>query len=38
MSPELVKALMAILKVCIDTNDCRECLLKDFCKKMPSEW
>ena len=38
MSPELVKALLAILKVCIDTNDCRKCQLKEFCRKIPAEW
>lgn len=38
MSPELVKALLAILKVCIDNDDCSKCQLKEFRKKMPSEW
>lgn len=38
MSLELVKALLTILKVCIDNDDCRKCPLKEFCKKIPSEW
>lgn len=38
MSLELIKALLAILKVCIDTDDCRKCPLKEFCRKMPTEW
>ena len=38
MSLELVKALLLIVKVCIDNTDCRECELKEFCKKIPSEW
>lgn len=38
MSIELVKALLLISKICIDTCDCRECVLKEFCHKIPSEW
>lgn len=38
MSLELVKALLTILKVCIDNDDCKKCSLKEFCKKIPSEW
>lgn len=38
MALELVKALLTIVKVCIDNSDCNDCLIKEFCGKIPSEW
>ena len=38
MSLELVKALLLIAKICAANQDCKECSLKEFRKKMPSEW
>lgn len=38
MSLELVKALLLIAKICAANKNCQECPLKEFCKKMPSEW
>jgi len=38
MSLELVKALLMIARVCTSTLSCDQCLLKEFCGKIPSEW
>ena len=38
MSLELVKALLTILKICMENDDCHKCPLRAFCKKMPTEW
>lgn len=31
MSLELVKALLLILRVCMENEDCKKCPLKPFC-------
>lgn len=38
MSVELVKALLMIIKVCSSATSCDDCVLKEFCGKIPSEW
>ena len=38
MSIELVKALLLILKTCMENQDCKKCQLRQFCKKIPTEW
>lgn len=38
MSLELVKALLIIARVCASAVSCDECVLKEFCGKIPSEW
>lgn len=38
MSADLVKALMQILALCISTEDCKSCALREFCGKVPSDW
>lgn len=38
MSLELVKALLLLVKVCANSIDCKECPIKEFCGKLPSDW
>ena len=38
LSADLVKALMQILTLCISTEDCKTCALREFCGKVPSDW
>ena len=38
MSAEILKALMMILKLCLSTQDCTKCKIKEFCGKQPTEW
>ena len=38
MSQELVKALLLIARVCFAATGCDNCVLKEFCGKIPSEW
>ena len=33
---ELAKALVLIAKVCMSSPNCDDCVLKEFCGKMPS--
>ena len=33
MSIELVKALLTIVRYCANCEDCKSCLLKEFCGK-----
>lgn len=36
MSIELVKALLLIARVCAGSFGCENCVLKEFCGKIPS--
>lgn len=38
MDLELVKALLTILRYCTSCENCKVCALKDFCRKIPTEW
>jgi hypothetical protein len=38
MTLEVLKALCIIVNFCNEQNNCRTCLLKDLCAKMPCEW
>ena len=38
MDLNLFRAVLVILKQCIEQEDCRTCPFKDFCGKIPSEW
>lgn len=38
MTTELIKALLCIFSVCVSADDCHNCVLRDFCGKMPSDW
>lgn len=38
MSVELVKALLTIVKFCVNNDNCKTCALKEFCGKIPTEW
>ena len=38
MSLELVKALLIIARACVANTSCDQCVLKEFCGKIPSEW
>ena len=38
LSIELVKALITIVKHCVDCGNCAECPMRDFCGHIPSEW
>lgn len=38
MPIELVEALLRLSKFCINCGNCQECILKQFCGKLPSEW
>lgn len=38
MDLALVKALLLIVKYCIQCDNCKACVLKSFCGKIPVEW
>jgi len=38
MSIELLEALILIVKHCLESNGCDDCILKGFCGKLPREW
>lgn len=38
MTLEVIKALLIIARVCASAVSCKQCPLKEFCGKMPSEW
>ena len=38
MTIELLEALLAILKACLEQDTCKNCPLNKFCEKMPCEW
>lgn len=38
MSIELVESLLLIAKFCVSQDNCKECPLRQFCGKIPSEW
>ena len=38
MSLEIVKALIAIAKLCAIQPDCAKCPLRDYCGKQCQEW
>lgn len=38
MDKELLNAVLVILRYCLAQKNCRTCLLRDICGKLPSEW
>lgn len=38
MDVDLVKALMLLFHFCLEQENCSQCPIKDFCRKMPCEW
>ena len=38
MSKELVSALLAVVKYCVSHEDCKTCVLRDYCGKQPTSW
>ena len=38
MSKELVSALLTVVKYCVSHEDCKTCVLRDYCGKQPTSW
>lgn len=38
MDKDLLKAVLVILRYCLEQKNCKTCPLKDICGKLPSEW
>lgn len=38
MSQELVKALLIIMQYCMTHNDCKTCVLRDYCGQSVCAW
>ena len=38
MTLDVLKALAIILEFCLEQDSCKDCLMRDFCGKMPCEW
>lgn len=37
MTPELLRALLTIMEFCRQQKNCKECVLRDVCGRMPCE-
>lgn len=35
---KILKSLAEIANFCFNQNTCKECSIRNFCQKMPSEW
>jgi hypothetical protein len=38
MSMEIVKALLVLSRYCLNHENCKTCVLREFCGKQPCNW
>lgn len=38
MPVEVLKALLTLMRYCLEQDKCKECPMREFCEKMPCEY